>query len=862
MTDGHTLLRPVDAIGTHIDVGRGEVGIVRRGDESEILHSGRHSISGNMSRAYLASTSSFEFAFRLTGPTENSQPQDSAAAGVAFTVGGHLTTYRVRVTLSVVPEYADQLLGLLTESNASRVTVTRPDVADVLRAGLRPETMFRLSMYQLSNSKDRKLLSAIADALQEVLDQTVSPYGLIVEGLRVEGRRRRARAVARFAVLVSGIFVGGATFAVFLVVALDQDLRTISTDFDGPNDLLPTPLPTSTPDPYPFRTRTLPPPVTAKLPLNPSPTPDSMATVVAMILSSKPEPASVPTVEPPPTPTWTPVPQITPLPIVMPLPARDEYNIRSVSVNLMESGEGTFTADWMVTVENIAATSASRAIPIYMSVDGGAPELIGYVSDVQRGDAETFVFPATVDSQATIVDFSVGDAHYQVSLDDLPMDRSDSTSVPEFDSLDRAVLVELYNSTGGANWTDNTNWLGEKPIDQWYGVETDSNGRVIVLDLHDNGLRGAIPASLGDLAELSVLELSSNRLTGSIPSQLGKLPTLIVLALFDNRLTGSIPPDLAEMDKLVALSLEDNLFTGCIPDGLRNINLQFVDLDTLGLPFCETAQSEGLEGLMELVERMKASFQDFYVITTELDEYGDHDLECKSLLGSEYRLADWNDLKYYHASGGPIEALIAGLDWKDEKTSDVGVRHPRVSRDGNERYNGGRRHYFVSRHDHVPPSYFLVHDNIDSYHLSLGSWYGEGGEVLCTTLGEWSTQTVTAVEPTIGSQSPPRADAGPDQSVRPGDLVVLDGSGSSPDATHFWAVSVIGVTGCQLDRGSGCNDYVHNQLTLSDPTSQTLTFTAPELVHGATHYVIHFELTVTRDGLYSSDATEVRISRR
>ena len=43
---------------------------------------------------------------------------------------------------------------------------------------------------------------------------------------------------------------------------------------------------------------------------------------------------------------------------------------------------------------------------------------------------------------------------------------------------DGEVLVELYNATDGANWTDNTNWLSDEPIGEWYGVSVDSNGRV------------------------------------------------------------------------------------------------------------------------------------------------------------------------------------------------------------------------------------------------------------------------------------------------------------------------------------------------------------------------------------------------
>ena len=33
---------------------------------------------------------------------------------------------------------------------------------------------------------------------------------------------------------------------------------------------------------------------------------------------------------------------------------------------------------------------------------------------------------------------------------------------------DRAALVALYNATGGASWTDSTNWLSDRPIGEWY----------------------------------------------------------------------------------------------------------------------------------------------------------------------------------------------------------------------------------------------------------------------------------------------------------------------------------------------------------------------------------------------------------
>ena len=65
--------------------------------------------------------------------------------------------------------------------------------------------------------------------------------------------------------------------------------------------------------------------------------------------------------------------------------------------------------------------------------------------------------------------------------------------------LNREILVALYNSTNGPNWTNNTNWLTDAPLGDWHGVETDENGRVTKLELGFNNLSGSLPPELGDL---------------------------------------------------------------------------------------------------------------------------------------------------------------------------------------------------------------------------------------------------------------------------------------------------------------------------------------------------------------------------
>ena len=58
---------------------------------------------------------------------------------------------------------------------------------------------------------------------------------------------------------------------------------------------------------------------------------------------------------------------------------------------------------------------------------------------------------------------------------------------------DRAVLVALYNAGGGDNWTNRSNWLSDEPINDWYGITTDANGRVTRACGHSNPPRVIFP---------------------------------------------------------------------------------------------------------------------------------------------------------------------------------------------------------------------------------------------------------------------------------------------------------------------------------------------------------------------------------
>ena len=154
-----------------------------------------------------------------------------------------------------------------------------------------------------------------------------------------------------------------------------------------------------------------------------------------------------------------------------------------------------------------------------------------------------------------------------------------SSCAPMDSAEDRAALVELYNATGGASWTNNTNWLSDRPIREWYGVSNDPDGRVSQLWLYNNQLTGEIPTELGSLSNLEWLGLSRNQLTGEIPRELGSLSNLERLTLSRNQLTGEIPAELGNLSNLERLWLYDNQLTGEIPAELGNLS----NLETLWL---------------------------------------------------------------------------------------------------------------------------------------------------------------------------------------------------------------------------------------------------------------------------------------
>ena len=85
-------------------------------------------------------------------------------------------------------------------------------------------------------------------------------------------------------------------------------------------------------------------------------------------------------------------------------------------------------------------------------------------------------------------------------------------------------LTLLFEVAGGSDWKNSDGWLNGFALDGWHGVSADSLGRVLALDLADNGLSGWLPSTLGALSKMQALRIDGNPgLRGRLPNSLSDL---------------------------------------------------------------------------------------------------------------------------------------------------------------------------------------------------------------------------------------------------------------------------------------------------------------------------------------------------
>ncbi len=149
-------------------------------------------------------------------------------------------------------------------------------------------------------------------------------------------------------------------------------------------------------------------------------------------------------------------------------------------------------------------------------------------------------------------------------------------AVSQVSQIEKNALIALYNSTNGASWTNNDNWLSNSTVSTWHGVTVNNisgQDHVTSIDLSNNNLVGPLPTSVGSLSKLESLIFVGNQdLSGQIPVEIGNLGELRDLQLWAcPSLTGILPSEIGNLTNLETLSIEDTQIIGTIPSTYGNL---------------------------------------------------------------------------------------------------------------------------------------------------------------------------------------------------------------------------------------------------------------------------------------------------
>lgn len=91
----------------------------------------------------------------------------------------------------------------------------------------------------------------------------------------------------------------------------------------------------------------------------------------------------------------------------------------------------------------------------------------------------------------------------------------DLATITSINATTWTCLKDLYISTRGNEWKNNTHWLTNKPFNQWFGIYTASDGfTVSQIYLPNNNLQGSLPYCICNFTSLYSLQLQSNLLKG------------------------------------------------------------------------------------------------------------------------------------------------------------------------------------------------------------------------------------------------------------------------------------------------------------------------------------------------------------
>ena len=161
---------------------------------------------------------------------------------------------------------------------------------------------------------------------------------------------------------------------------------------------------------------------------------------------------------------------------------------------------------------------------------------------------------------------------------------------------EETILNNFFDSAGGENWIEKTNWKTSSSICSWFGITClQGETSVAQISLNQNNLDGSIPLNFWKLPNLQSIQMRGNLLTGagfqglqtSDPSQDPRSPiqqivlsenaltnitgigfassTLVNLNLNKNQIATTLPAELFDLTNMETLYIAFNQFSGTIP---------------------------------------------------------------------------------------------------------------------------------------------------------------------------------------------------------------------------------------------------------------------------------------------------------
>ena len=145
----------------------------------------------------------------------------------------------------------------------------------------------------------------------------------------------------------------------------------------------------------------------------------------------------------------------------------------------------------------------------------------------------------------------------------------------------RYALAVLYYATSGQKWKLKDQWLSSKSECSWYGLDCDSWGNIISIDLGFNDLNGLIPRELAVLQKLVEVDVHGNDLQGVLPHLIMAAWTNVeILRLHMNGFFGSLHTEIGLMKSLSELCVYCRYCVICVMCVCADIFIYIVQVDS------------------------------------------------------------------------------------------------------------------------------------------------------------------------------------------------------------------------------------------------------------------------------------------